>query len=655
MIGITRAVALAALFLFATSSLGVAAPQQPSRLSDQQVKDLLSRIQTRTDTFRGSLEQAIDHNRINGSQTEDRINQSVKDFEQASDRLRDRVNDGRSSTADVEEVLRRASIVDSFMKGNQLETAAQRDWQDLRRDLDGLARAHGVTWNWPGSGNGPSRVGDQQVKQLLTRIGKDADQFRGSLDKALNRSRLHGSREEGSINQSVTDFAKATNGLRARFNSRQIVTSDIEDVLRRGRSIDRFMVTQRRQLAVKAENDWLTVRRDLDGLARAYNVAWSWSDSADMPGDPGASLSRRLTGTYQLESNRGDDPRQAAEQAARAVPSDRRQPTYERLMNRLNAPETITIDRNGNNVTIASSRGQRVTFEADGRNRTEQGPGGRTIETSASLDNDRLVVTTSGNRGNDFTVTFEPIDNDRNLRVTRRIYDDDLRQPVTVQSFYRRSSNEARWDIYDPGNRGTPSNANAANRDFVVPNGTRLVATLDEALSTETAREGDRVTMTIQSPSQYEGAVIEGVVSRVNASGRISGRADMTLGFQSIRVRNGGTYPFDGVIESVRTPAGETIRVDNEGKVEDKNSQTDKTVQRGAIGAALGALIGAVAGGGKGAAIGAGVGAAVGLATVFATRGKDLEFLRGASMEITLDRQLVVPPEGEGSALRNRN
>src|SRR3990170_2106786 len=132
MMGIRRVVALAAVFLLTAVSLSGAGQQQPSRLSDQQVKDLLSRIQTRTDTFRGSLEQAINHNPINGSQAEDRINQSVKDFEQASDRLRDRVDDRRSNTADVEEVLRRASVVDGFMTRNRLETVAQRDWQALR-------------------------------------------------------------------------------------------------------------------------------------------------------------------------------------------------------------------------------------------------------------------------------------------------------------------------------------------------------------------------------------------------------------------------------------------------------------------------------------------------------------------------------------------
>ena len=46
------------------------------------------------------------------------------------------------------------------------------------------------------------------------------------------------------------------------------------------------------------------------------------------------------------------------------------------------------------------------------------------------------------------------------------------------------------------------------------------------------------------------------------------------------------------------------------------DSQTQKAVERGAIGAALGGIIGAVAGGGKGAAIGAVIGAGGGAGTV---------------------------------------
>ena len=141
--------------------------------------------------------------------------------------------------------------------------------------------------------------------------------------------------------------------------------------------------------------------------------------------------------------------------------------------------------------------------------------------------------------------------------------------------------------------------------------------------------------MTTRSPSQYEGAVIQGFVSGVNESGRLTGRAGMTLNLRSIRLRNGGSYQFDGIIEDVRTPAGATVRVDREGAIENDDSQTRRTVERGLIGAALGAAIGAIAGGGKGAAIGAMIGAGGGAGTVMVEGRDRLDLERGTELTIT--------------------
>ena len=628
-------VALAAALALASGNTALAA-QQPTRSSDQQVKDLLSRIDKRTDTFRSSFDRAIDRNPINGSRAEEQINQSVEDLEQATDRLRDRVNDHQSATADAEEVLNRASLIDTFMRRNQLDASAEDDWQDLRQDLDQLAHVYGVTWNWT-SGNMPARADDNEVEQLLKQIEKGADQFRKSLDKALDHSVMDGSTAEDNINQFVTEFAETTDHLSDHFDRNQVVTNDIEDVLRRGVSIDGFM--QRHRLNEQAENDWLRLRRDVDDLARAYHVAWNWSAPQYTPGGTGTGLYHRLTGTYQLESNRGDNPRQAAENAALTVPADRRQRTYQSLMNRLEAPDVIAIDRNENRVSMASSSAPRVTFEADGRVRTEQGYDGSTIDTRAAFYGDQLVVATTGNRGNDFKVTFEPIDNGRNLRLTRQIYNAELSQPVTVQSFYRKSSDEAQWDLYT-GIQGDPSTSWPADH-ALVPSGTRLVATLDDALSSENAREGDRFTLTIRSPSQYQDAVIGGVVTRVKASGRLSGRSEISFDFQTIRLRDGSNHDFDGVIENVRTPDGETIRVNDEGTVE-QDSRTEETVQRGAIGAAIGAVIGAIAGGGKGAAIGAGVGAGAGTAGSAFTGNKNIVLPAETLVEFKLVKPVAV-------------
>ena len=109
----------------------------------------------------------------------------------------------------------------------------------------------------------------------------------------------------------------------------------------------------------------------------------------------------------------------------------------------------------------------------------------------------------------------------------------------------------------------------------------------------------------------------------------------MTLNLQSISLRNGSSYQFDGIVEDVRTPDGEMVRVNREGAVDTGSSQTQKTVERGAIGAALGAIIGAVAGGGKGAAIGAVIGAGGGAGTVIASGRDRLDLRRGTELTIT--------------------
>jgi hypothetical protein len=309
-----------------------------------------------------------------------------------------------------------------------------------------------------------------------------------------------------------------------------------------------------------------------------------------------------MSGTYDLETTRGDNAQQAADMATRNLRQPQRDRAYQSLVRRLQPPTTLAIDRNGRTVTISSSSGPRATFDADGRTQNEPGPGGRMTATRAEFIGNRLSVSTSGNRNTDFLVTFEPLDNGRGLLVTRRLDSDDLRRPVTVQSYYRRVADQPRWDVYAP----EPGYAPRPPRPFAVPDNTRIVAVLDTSLSTRTSRSGERFSMTVRSPEEYQGARIDGVVARVSPRGQ--GRnADMQIDFDAIRLRNGQAAEFDAVLDTVRTPGGVTLRVDASGNVPDE-SRTDATIRHGAVGAALGAVIGAFAGGGKGAAIGAAVG-----------------------------------------------
>ncbi|HZB46917.1 MAG TPA: hypothetical protein VE360_16790, partial [Pyrinomonadaceae bacterium] len=374
------------------------AQRRPYRMNDRQVDELIRRVETSADRFRVTLANALDRSTYDRTRTEDDINRFVQSFESATDQLRDRFNRRVSVAADVESVLRQASDINQFMLRNRLTQRAQTDWSQVRNDLNALAQAYGVGWQWnqqgtfpPPVGSGvPSRIDDQQVGAIIRRIENRTDTFRAALERGLDRSVYDGTRAENNINQFIRDFETATDSLRDRFNGRRSVASDVENVLRRAASIDDFM--RRNQLNQRAENQWSLLRTDLGELATAYNVAWNWDSTNTFPAPGGGyTASNSLTGTYRLDPSRSDNPRDIADRAARNLPAGERQRISERLASRLESPDMLAIERTGSRVTIASSRAPQTTFDADGRVSNEQLPNGRASRVTATLSGERLT------------------------------------------------------------------------------------------------------------------------------------------------------------------------------------------------------------------------------------------------------------------------
>lgn len=354
-----------------------------------------------------------------------------------------------------------------------------------------------------------------------------------------------------------------------------------------------------------------------------------------------------LTGTYQLNTSQSDNSASIADQVTRSLPGRDRPRQRTQILRRLDSPNELAIERNGQSITMVSSNADRVTFDANGQAQVEPGPNGQQIRTVARLSGDRLEINSSGDRSFDYQITIEPFNSGRSLRVTRRVSDVGLSQPVVSRSVYDRVSNEARLDMYsgygdrnrNAGNRtarqrngGYRTGSGNASADYV-PDGTEIVATLDNHLSTREARAEDPFTLTVVSPGQFQGARIDGRLLGVDRSGRVTGRSDITFDFDRIRFRNGRSTDFDGTIESVRTPDGDNLHVENTNVGEDE-SQTSRTATRTGIGAAIGAVIGAITGGGQGAAIGAAVGGAAGAGSVIVQGRDDLNLEPGSEFRI---------------------
>ena len=111
-------------------------------------------------------------------------------------------------------------------------------------------------------------------RQIIKELETDTDRYKSSLDDALDRSRLNGSRAEDEINQFVKRFEEATDRLRDRAEDREYAPNLAREILERGRSINAFM--RRHRLGGKAESDWVQVRNDLNRLANTYYLNWRW-------------------------------------------------------------------------------------------------------------------------------------------------------------------------------------------------------------------------------------------------------------------------------------------------------------------------------------------------------------------------------------------
>ena len=482
----------------------------------------------------------------------------------------------------------------------------------------------------------------QSVRNLIFRIENRSDIFRSSLESSFDQTGLSGTNAQDNIRMFVGDFDSAVDRLKERFTSRQSTASDAQEVLNRAALIDRFM-NRRRGVDATVQQNWLNVRQQLNQLADVYGLTWPRQarNTSPYPSNTNrypsttdrypSTTNNELTGTYRLDPTRSDDPREAATRATQSLPYRDRQRVSDEVTSRLESPDQIAIEVQGRRVTIASSRAPQISFDADGSERVEQTRDGRNIRARATISGDQLIVSSNGDRLTDFSVTFDPIDNGRRLSVTRQVYINGLTRPVVVVSSYDKIADVARFDIQSGGyDSSIPTTTSG---EFVIPNGETLIAELNDDLSTRNAREGQTFTATVRQPSAYEGAVLEGRVTHLQRGGRITGRSELTLDFDNIRMRDGRTYRFAGILDSVRLQNGDVVKVDNEGAVQDDN-QTTKTVQRTAIGTAVGAVIGAIAGGGKGAAIGAIIGAGGGAGSVYVQGRDDLDLTRGSELTI---------------------
>jgi type IV secretion system protein VirB10 len=194
--------------------------------------------------------------------------------------------------------------------------------------------------------------------------------------------------------------------------------------------------------------------------------------------------------------------------------------------------------------------------------------------------------------------------------------------------------------------------AQTPQRDrYTVDIGTRIPLGLINSVSTRHSLAGDRIYLETVFPIVIDshivippGSYVAGTVTDVKRPGRVKGRGELYVRFDSLTLPNGVTREFRSRLGSVDARGNEKLDP-KEGMIKgDSNKGGDARVigETAASGASIGAIAGAAAGhAGLGAGVGGAAGAVAGLAGVLLTRGPDAVLAKGSTVEMILDRPLT--------------
>jgi hypothetical protein len=116
----------------------------------RRLRESVKRLDNLSGDFQQHLDRALDRSRFDHRNREDRINDVAKDFSSATDRLRDRFDNGRNlnrSSSEARRVLQLGSQLDKFMQRVRLNGPVTTDWARIRQDLQVVASAYGFNFN----------------------------------------------------------------------------------------------------------------------------------------------------------------------------------------------------------------------------------------------------------------------------------------------------------------------------------------------------------------------------------------------------------------------------------------------------------------------------------------------------------------------------
>lgn len=226
------------------SAADASAQRNRNRYTRQNVASTIATLEQSSNAFRRDFDRFLDQSNINGTREEDRLNNIVRNYEQSLNRLRqnfDRTDTWWNTRSNVQDVMQNARPVNQMMAALPFARQIERQWSQMRRDINRLADTYelpnlgnaggiggGGQLPIPGQGNAPTwavgtfygrnPIDGGTITLTIGRNGSVTANFGGSINYGtLNGSNLN-------MNGQHATVTRISNGIRTRNpNTREVI------------------------------------------------------------------------------------------------------------------------------------------------------------------------------------------------------------------------------------------------------------------------------------------------------------------------------------------------------------------------------------------------------------------------------------------------
>ena len=238
--------------------------QALERLSDKDVKALIDQVDEGRDKFEGNLDGAFKGSTLRGPTGEAKVSAVLQDYQDNTQKLKDRFTADYSASAEVATVLKQSTAINTFMSGSPSAMKGRSEWDGQASNLKRLADSYGTSFPYT-EGAAVRRMNDKETAGFAASIAAAAEGLKNSVGKAKTLTKP----DQEAAKKDLELLTKQANAAKSRISEGKPATGEVRQLVEQVAKLQTFVDAHE---VSGAATGWQSVQTSLSKLQQAFGL-----------------------------------------------------------------------------------------------------------------------------------------------------------------------------------------------------------------------------------------------------------------------------------------------------------------------------------------------------------------------------------------------